>query len=96
VKHLILIIAFAVAAATANAATVQEHKACTGEFESRCKALFGQDVEFRGCASTEKDAVCYQFCGQPETPSTCSQTRLGNVISEGKCGYGAVTVRCYK
>jgi hypothetical protein len=81
----------------ASAETLQTHLVCVGENQQICSGAFpSANVEFYGCGSTDIDAICYKYCGQPETPSTCSQTRVRGPESGGKCGYGWVSVRCYK
>ena len=93
----ILTLSFAASSGMVRAATVQEHNVCVGEYAITCKNRYpAMNIEFYGCGPTEKDAICYQYCGQPEEPGKCSQTRLGGPDAGNKCGYSWVTVRCYK
>jgi hypothetical protein len=85
------------ASSAAQTATIQEHDVCVGEYAITCKNRFpNRNIEFYGCGPTEKDAICYQYCGVPEEKDKCSLTRFDGPESGNKCGYSWVTARCYK
>jgi hypothetical protein len=82
----------------------QRHYVCTGEYEAKCKNQYPNlPIEWNSplgafffpCGDTTKDAICLRYCGVPETPTTCSQERLGQVIGGDHCGYAWVIVSCY-
>lgn len=80
-----------------HAATVQEHYVCIGEYAGICKGRYKNlNIEHYGCGPTEKDMICYQYCGQPQEPDKCSLQRLGGPEDGNHCGYSWVTVRCYQ
>ena len=61
-----------------RAQTLQTWLVCVGENPGICSGRFpNASVQQYGCGSTERDAICYRFCGKPEGPTTCSQTRVG-------------------
>ena len=79
-----------------HAQILQEHTVCVGEFEQTCKGQFPtRNVEWYGCGDTGPNAICLKYCGKRESPTTCSQTRLGGPDQGNQCGYSWVTVRCY-
>jgi hypothetical protein len=73
-------------------AQAQTHLVCIGEFESVCKKL--PITDFYGCGDTGPNAICFRYCGRPETPQTCVVSRRGGPSSGNKCGYSWVEVRC--
>jgi hypothetical protein len=78
---------------SAHAQTSQIHQVCIGEYESTCRKY--QITDWYGCGDTRTNAICFRYCGQPETPQTCTVTRR-QTEPGNKCGYSWVTVQCLK
>ena len=81
----------------ATAQVRQEHTVCIGENDQTCRTRFPNlNVERYTCGlPTNNRAICFTYCGAPETATTCSVRPLTDQEDGGKCGYYWLNVRCF-
>jgi hypothetical protein len=81
----------------ATAQVRQEHTVCIGDNDQICRKRFPDlNVEKYLCGLPPTNrAICFAYCGAPDTSRLCSVTALTDQENGGQCGYRWVNVRCY-